>query len=153
MRFLGGKERIRIPINSKHSSLEAPHHWVHWFESWFRKAWSRILDWNKKKNLSVRKVRRREQSFCDKQRRQQGWNIFYEQLLLVAEERLKSTMRQGKVKRRSFWVPYNMYAAALVIISLPSPTFYCMFTWLPLLLCTSWVGRTKSKTSTQCAFI
>ena len=52
-------------------------------------------------------------------------------------------MRQGKVKRRSFWVPYNMYAAALVIISLPSPTFHCMFTWLPLLLCTSWVGRTK----------
>ena len=47
MGFLGGKERIRIPINSKHSSLEVlKRHWVHWFESWVRKELSRISDWN-----------------------------------------------------------------------------------------------------------
>ena len=34
----------------------------------------------------------------------------------------------------------TMYPSALVIISLPSPTFHCMFTWLPLLPCRSCAG-------------
>ena len=42
----------------------------------------------------------------------------------------------------------NCYPSALVIISLPSPTFHCMFSWLPLLVCSSCAGGTKSKTST-----
>ena len=40
-------------------------------------------------------------------------------------KRSKSSLRQGKVKWRSFWVLLS------VSISLPSPTFYCMFTCLP----------------------
>ena len=124
-------------------------YWKEWYslkaESEKRGLGSSTETW---KTLSVRKVRRRKQRLCDKQRRQRGWNVFYEKLLLVAEKRLKSTMGQGKVKRRSFWAPYKMYASALVIISLPSPTFHCMFIWLPLFLCSSCVGRTKSKTST-----
>ena len=44
----------------------------------------------------------------------------------------------------------TIYPSALagVIISLPSPTFHCMFSWLPLLLCTSCLEGTKIKRST-----
>ena len=56
--------------------------------------------------------------------------------ILIAEEPSNSTLRQGRVKWRSFWV-------LLVIISLPTPTFHCMFTWPPSLLCISCAGGTK----------
>ena len=39
----------------------------------------------------------------------------------------------------------TIYPSALVIISLPTPTFHCMFTWLPSLLCISCAGGTKSE--------
>ena len=39
----------------------------------------------------------------------------------------------------------TMYPSALVIISLPSPTFHCMFTWLPLLPCSSCAGGQNVK--------
>ena len=39
----------------------------------------------------------------------------------------------------------TIYRSALVIISLPTPTFLCMFTWPPSLLCISCVGGTKSE--------
>ena len=39
----------------------------------------------------------------------------------------------------------TIYPPALVIISLSSLTFHCMFTWLQLLRCTSCAGGTKSK--------
>ena len=43
----------------------------------------------------------------------------------------------------------TIYPSALagVIISLPSPTFHCMFSWLPLLLCMSCLEGTKIKRS------
>ena len=43
----------------------------------------------------------------------------------------------------------TIYPSALagVIISLPLPTFHCMFSWLPLLPCTSCLEGTKIKRS------
>ena len=153
MGFLGGKEWIRTPINSKHSSLEAlKRHirWVRWFETWVRKEWSRILDWNK--TLLVRKVCRREQSLCDKQGRQRGWNDFSTSSYYSSQ---KNGQNQLWDKGESNDVPleYYIYPSALVIISLPSSTFHCMFTptsRAPGLtsvtyLRTSCVGGTKSK--------
>ena len=40
----------------------------------------------------------------------------------------------------------TIYPSALVIISLPTPSFHCMFTWLPSLLCISGAGHKKRKT-------
>ena len=74
--------------------------------------------------------------------------LFYEQLLLVAEAfRLSQLWYKGQSNDVPF-VMSTTYPSAVAIISLPSPTFHCMFTWIPLLLCTSCVGGTKIKRST-----
>ena len=62
--FLGGKERVRIPINSTHSSLEAlKRNIIHYAGL---KAESGGLGFSIEFTLSRRKVRRRQQSVCDK---------------------------------------------------------------------------------------
>ena len=71
--FLRGKERIRVPTKSKHSSLEAlkrPIIEYTGLKSESEKRNNKILDRNK--TLSVRKVCRMKQSFYGIQRRQRG---------------------------------------------------------------------------------
>ena len=63
--------------------------------------------------------------------------------ILIAEEPSNSTLRQGRVQMT--FLLSTIYRSALVIISLPTPTFHCMFTWLQSLLCISCVEGTKSE--------
>ena len=63
--------------------------------------------------------------------------------ILVTEEPSNSTLRQGRVQMT--FLLSTIYRSALVIISLPTFTFHCMFTWLPSLLCISCAGGTKSE--------
>ena len=108
-----------------------------------RKAWSnKILDWNK--TLSIRKVCRMKQSFCDKQQRQRGWNDFCTSSYYTRSRRTVKLNFETRQSQMTF-ILSTIYQSALVIISLPTPTFHCMFTWLPLLLCISCAGGTKSE--------
>ena len=64
--FLGGKERVRIPINSTHSSLEAlKRHIIH-YAGLKAESEKRGLGSSIEFTLSRRNVRRRQQSVCDK---------------------------------------------------------------------------------------
>ena len=85
-----------------------------------------------------------KQSFCGKQRRQRGWNDFSTSSYYTRSGRTVKLNFETRKSQMTFLLS-TMYPSALVIISLPTPTFHCMFTWLPLLLCTSCAGGTKSE--------
>ena len=65
--FLGGKERVRIPINSTHSSLEALKRNIIQYAGLKAESDKRGLGSSIEFTLSRRKARRRQQSVCDKQ--------------------------------------------------------------------------------------
>ena len=65
--FLGGKERVRIPINSTHSSLEAHKRHIIQYAGLKAESENRGLGSSIECTLSRRKARRRQQSVCDKQ--------------------------------------------------------------------------------------
>ena len=68
MGFLGGKERIRIPKNSNNSSLEALKRHIIEYVGLKAESEKRGLGPSIEINLRrLEKVRRREQSLCDKQ--------------------------------------------------------------------------------------
>ena len=125
------------------------HHWVDWFEILVRKSWSnKVLDWNKTLDLSVRKVCRIKQSFCGKQRRQRQWNDFSKSSYYTRSRRTVKLNFETRESQMTFLLS-TIYSSALVIISLPTPTFHCMFTWLPSLLCISCAGGTESERQRQ----
>jgi len=64
--FLGGKERVRIPINSTHSSLEALKRHIIQYAGLKADSEKRGIGSSIELKLSLRKVRRRQQSVCDK---------------------------------------------------------------------------------------
>ena len=85
-----------------------------------------------------------KQSFCGKQRRQRGWNDFSTSSYYTRSGRTVKLNFETRESQMTFLLS-TIYSSALVIISLPTPTFHCMFTWLPSLLCTSCAGGTKSE--------
>ena len=99
------------------------HHWVDWFEILVWKAWSnKVLDWNKTLDLSVRKVCRIKQSFCGKQRRQRRWNDFSKSSYYTRSRRTVKLNFETRESQMTFLLS-TIYPSALVIISLPTPTF------------------------------
>ena len=123
------------------------HHWVDRFEILVRKAWcNKVLDWNKTLDLLVRKVCRMKQSFCGKQRRQRGWNDFSMSSYYTRSRRTIKLNFETRGSQMTFLLStIYLYTLYIVIISLPTPAFHCMFTWLPSLLCISCAGGTKSE--------
>ena len=85
-----------------------------------------------------------KQSFCVKQRRQRGWNDFSMSSYYTRGRRTVKLNFETRESQMTFLLS-TIYPSALVIISLPTPTFHCMFTWLPSLLCISCAGGTKSE--------
>ena len=85
-----------------------------------------------------------KQSFCGKQRRQRGWSDFSTSSYYTRSRRTVKLNFETRESQMTFLLS-TIYPSALVIISLPTPTFHCMFTWLPLLLCIGCAGRTKSE--------
>ena len=86
-----------------------------------------------------------KQSSCGKQRRQRGWNDFSTSSYYTRSGRTVKLNFETRESQMTFLLS-TIYPSALVIISLPSPTFHCMFTWRPSLLCISCAaGRHKKR--------
>ena len=123
----------------------APENFVNSANSVDKPVWSnKVLDWSETLDLSVRKVCRMKQSFCCKQRRQRGWNDFSTSSYYTRSRRTVKLNFETRDSQMTFLLS-TIYPSALVIISLPTPKFHCMFTWLPSLLCISCAGGTKSE--------
>ena len=83
-----------------------------------------------------------KQSFCGKQRRQRGWNDFSTSGYYTRSGRTVKLNFERRESQMTFLLS-TIYPSALVIIGLRSPTFHCMFTWLPILPCSSCAGGKK----------
>ena len=71
--------------------------------------------------------------------------LFYEQFIYYTRTRRTVKLNFETRESQMTFLLSTIYPSALVIISLPTPTFHCMFTWLPSLLCISCAGGTKSE--------
>ena len=83
-----------------------------------------------------------KQSFCSEQRQQRGWNDFSTSSYYTRSGRTVKLNFETRESQMTV-VLGTIYPSALVIISLPSPTFHCIFTWLPSLPCSSCAGGTQ----------
>ena len=71
--------------------------------------------------------------------------LFYEQFIYYTRTRRTVKLNFETRESQMTFLLSTIYPSALVIISLPTPKFHCMFTWLPSLLRISCAGGTKSE--------
>ena len=119
MGFLGGKEGSRIPINSKHSSLEALK--CHIIEFTGLKAESEKHGLGSSIEIKL----------CQLEKSAEGSKVYAINNDDNQDEMtfLRAIATRSGSKGKSKDVPFEYYTpSALVIISLPPPTFHCMFT-------------------------
>ena len=146
MGFLGGKERIRIPINSKHSSLETlKRHFIEYIGLKSESEKNGLI----RSSIEIKLCRLEKSAEWSKASGVNNDDNKDEMTFLRAVTILVAVKHNFVTSESQMtFLLSTIYPPTLVIISLSSPTFHCMFTWLPLLPCTSCAGGTKSKNST-----
>ena len=122
MGLLGGKERIQIPINSKHSSLEALKRHIIAYAGLKADSQKRGLE----SSIEIKLCRLEKSAKGSKAMTTTRMKC----LLRAVTTRSGRTVKVNFETRESqmTFLLSTIYASALVIISLPSPTCHCMFT-------------------------
>ena len=150
MGFLGGKEHILIPINSKHSSPEALKCHIIEYAGLKSESEKRSLI---RSSIEIKLCRLEKSaewskaSAVNNDDNEDEMTFLWAAAVLVAEARTVKLNFETRESQMTCLLS-TIYPSALVIISLPSPTFHCVFTWLLLLSCSICAGGTKNKKST-----
>ena len=126
MGFLGGKEQILIPINSKHSSLEALKCHIIEFTGLKAEFEKRGLGSSIDIKLCQLEKSAEESKVYAINNDDNEDEMTFLRAVTTCSRRIVKVNFEKRESQMMFLLS-TIYTSPLVIISLPSPTFHCMF--------------------------